>query len=111
MPPVQIFDYLQPAAIMQRAGEFREPRTEAVGDSVDHPEADLRAALNGVLPAIRLFGTDAKDAADRLATHRGAVLFSVLPVGPRRHEPAPGLPIGEQRRSELADGLHVELAG
>ena len=41
----------------------------------------------------------------------GAVLLRVLAVGPRGHEPAPRLAVGEQRRGELADGLHVERAG
>src|SRR5262249_13638748 len=40
--------------------------------------------------------------------HRGAVLLGVLSGGPGGHQPGPGLAVGEQRRGELADRLHVE---
>src|SRR5207247_11478928 len=53
---------------------------------------------------------DAEYAADRLAAERRAVLLRVLAVRPRRHQAATGLPVGEQRRRQLADRFHVERA-
>ena len=111
VPAVEVLDDAEPAAVAEHAGELGEPGPQAVGDPVGEPDADLRLALHRVLPAVRLLDAHAEDAPDRLAAHRGAVLLGGLAVGPRGHEPAPRLAVGEQRRGELADGLHVERAG
>ena len=105
------FHRLQPALVVQHAGELGEPRPQPVGDAVGHPEADLRLALHAVLPAIRLLDADAEDADDGLAAHGGAEFLAVLPVRPRRGQPAAGLPVGDQRGRQLADPLHVQRTG
>ena len=67
VPVVDALDDRQPAAVVEHAGELRDPRAHAVGGAFGHPEPDLGLALHRVLPAIRLFDADAEDAADRLA--------------------------------------------
>ena len=95
---------------MQHAGELGEPRPQAVGDAIRHPEANLGFALDAVLPPIRLLDADAEDADDGFAAHGGAEFLAVLPVGPRGGQPAPSLPVGDERRRKLADALHVQRA-
>ncbi len=60
-------------------------------------------ALHRILPAVRLLHAHAEDAADRLVAHRGAVLLGVLAVGPRSHQPAARLAVGEQDGRQRAD--------
>ena len=108
---VQILHRLEPAWVVQHAGELGEPGTQPVGDAVGHPQANLGLALDAVLPAVGLLDTDAEDADDRLAAHGGAKFLAVLAVGPRRRESAAGLAVGEQRGGELADALHVQRTG
>ena len=109
MPPVQILHHRQPALVMQRARELREPRPRSLRDPVDRPQPHLRPALHRVLPAIRLLHPHAEDPADRLPPHRRAVLLAVLPVSPHRRQPAARLAVGEQNRRQLADRLHVQI--
>ena len=109
VPAVDVFHHFQPAVVVQRAGELREPRAEPVGDPVGHPDADLGVALDRVLPAIRLLDSDAEDPHDRLAAERGAVLLAVLPVAPGRGQAAPRLAVREERVGQLSDRLHVEV--
>ena len=68
------------------------------------------AVLHRILPAVRLFDAHAEDAADRLASHGGAIFLAVLPVGPGSHQAAARLAVGEQRGRQFADALHVQFA-
>jgi hypothetical protein len=81
-----------------------------MGDPVNHPEPNLIAALDGVFPTVRLFNAYAEDAGDGLAAKRRAVFLAVFAIRPGRRQPAPGLAIGEERRRQFPDGLHVEIA-
>src|SRR5581483_7968628 len=91
MPAVHFLHCVQPATVDDLAVEFRKPGPQIVRDSVDHPEPDLVTILHGILPAIRLFKAHAEDAYDGFAAHGRAILFPVLPVGPRRHYSSSGL--------------------
>ena len=62
MPAVEVLDDAEPAPIAERAGELGEPGPQAVGDPVGDPDADLRLALDRVLPAVRLLHAHAEDA-------------------------------------------------
>ena len=107
-PAVEFLDRFQPARIVDAAGEFREPRAQAVRDAVERPEAKLRGALHRIFPAVGLLQPDAENAHDRLAAHRRAKFLSLLPVAPRHGDAAARLMVGHQRRREFADALHVE---
>src|SRR5882724_7932994 len=96
MPPINVLDDLQPTRVVNSTGKFREPRTQAVGDSVKRPDANLSVALDRVLPPIRLFQSDAENSHNRFAAHCGAKFLSVLSAGPRRSYPAAGLPVSDQ---------------
>src|SRR6185295_6730927 len=109
MPGVELFHHRQPAAIDRLRIELGEPGPQSLRDSIGHPETNFIAALYGVLPPLRFLDPDTKDAAHRFAAHGGAELLAVFPVGPWRHNASPGLAVGEQSRSPLADGLHVQL--
>src|SRR5438094_10675 len=65
VPRVDPLDDIEPAFVVQRAREFGEPRTQAVGRPVSDPDAHLGLALHRVLPAIRFLNADAENAADR----------------------------------------------
>ena len=108
VPAVNVLDHPQPARIVQRAAEFAEPRTQAIGDSVQDPNANLGVALHAVLPALRFFDADAEQADDGFATHGGAKFLAVFSIGPRRHDAAPGLAVGYQHGSQFANGFHVQ---
>src|SRR5215475_924783 len=110
MPSVQVLNHFEPAVINHLAVEFREPGPEIMRDPVNHPEPYLVAALDGVFPAVRLFHTNAENADDGLATQRRAVFLPVLAIRPGRHKAAPRLAVREERRRQLSDGLHVEIA-
>src|SRR5205085_2207728 len=71
-PHIKILDWLEPARVVDAAGEFREPRPQSVRDAVDRPEANLGGVLHRILPAIRLLEPDAENSDDRFAAHRGA---------------------------------------
>src|SRR5208282_3062592 len=75
-----------------------------------HPEADFRPRLHRILPAVRLFHSDAEQRANRLRAHGGAVFLSVLAVRPWGGEAAARLAVGKYHWRKFADGLHVELA-
>src|SRR5262249_23043042 len=111
VPAVEVLDDAEPALVAEHAAEFGEPRSQAIGDPVGEPDADFRLTLYRVFPAVRLLDSHAENTPDGLVAHHGAVLLRGLAVGPRRHEPTPRLAVGEQRRGQLADGLHVERAG
>ena len=83
---VEVLDRLQPALVVQRSAELREPRPHPVGDQVGHPQPDLRRVLHRVLPAVRLLDADAEEADDRFGAERRPVLLGVHPDGPRRHQ-------------------------
>jgi hypothetical protein len=109
-PRVDLLDRLQPAGVVEGAGELREPGPHAVGQEVGDPEADLVPVLHRVLPSIGLFDSDAEEARDGLAAQRGTVLLGVHPDGPGGHEAAARLAIGRHHRREVADPLHVQAA-
>ena len=46
VPVVDALDHRQPAAIVQDAGELRDPGPRAVGGSFRDPQPDLRLALD-----------------------------------------------------------------
>ena len=75
----------------------------SVGDSVERPQPDFRAALNRILPPVSLFHADAEDAADGLRAHGRAVLLGVLPISPWRHQAAARLAVGEEDGRQFAD--------
>src|SRR5262245_45191278 len=110
MPSVQVLNHFEPAVINHFAVELREPGPEIMGDPVNHPEPYFVAALDGVFPAVRLFHAHAEDAGDGLAAQRRAVFLAVLAIHPGRHKAAPRLAIREERRRQLPDGLHIEIA-
>ncbi len=110
MPVVDVFHRLEPAPVVERAAELGEPRAQAVGDAVGHPDANLLRALHRILPAVGLLHSHAENAPDGLAAEGGAVLLAVLAVGPGGHQAAAGLAVGKQRGRQLADGLHVQVA-
>src|SRR4030095_7463865 len=56
------------------------------------------------------FNADAENADDGLAAKRRAVFLTVLAIRPRRHKAAPRLAARAERRRQLSDGLHVEIA-
>ncbi|HUS07024.1 MAG TPA: hypothetical protein VMZ52_12030, partial [Bryobacteraceae bacterium] len=58
---------------------FRKPRPQAVGDSVNHPNFELFRVLHGVLPPVRLLHAHAENSSDGLAAEGGAVLLCILP--------------------------------
>src|SRR6202790_2790149 len=111
VPIVELFHDGQPTLVVQSAGEFGEPGAQIVGDSVDGPEADFFGILDRVLPAIRLFYSDAEDSHYGLVAHGGPEFFAVLPVFPGWRKTASRLPVGKEGGREYADALHVELAG
>src|SRR5712692_4743935 len=88
---VEVLYRFKPALVVQDTGKLGEPGTQAVGDAVGHPQADLRLALYAVLPPIRLLDADAEDADDGFSAHGCAEFLPVLPIGPRRREPTAGL--------------------
>ena len=110
MPLVDLLNHRHPARVDHLAVELREPWPQVVRDAVRDPEADLVIALDGVLPAVLVLEAHAEDADDGLAAHRCAILLAVLAVCPRRHQAGPALAVGEERRSQFADGLHIEFA-
>src|SRR5262245_39853244 len=110
MPSVQVLDHFEPAVINHFAVELREPGPEIMRDPVNHPEPNLVAALDGIFPTVRLFNAYAEDACDGLAAQRRAVFLAVFAIRPGKRQPAPGLAIGEERRRQLSDGLHIEIA-
>ena len=65
VPLVDTLDHGKPAPVVQHTGELRHPRAHPVRGAFRHPEPHFGFALHGVLPAIRLFESDAEDPADR----------------------------------------------
>jgi len=80
MPVVDALDDRHPAAVVQHAGELRDPRPHPVRRALGHPQLHLRLALNRVLPAIRFFEADAEDPPPRAAAHDRAELLRAAPV-------------------------------
>src|SRR5205809_1118842 len=64
MPVVNLLHHLQPAVVVKSSRKLCEPRAQVVGDAVRYPDSDLRIALDGVLPSIRLFDSNAEDSDD-----------------------------------------------
>src|SRR5579885_2057785 len=110
MPVIEFLDNRKPPAVNRLRVELREPRPQTVRDAIYNPKPDFLSVLHGILPAVLVFDSDAKDAHDRLPPERGAIFFAVLAVGPRRRDSVPALPIGKQCRRNLGDRLHVEFA-
>ncbi len=100
---VEVLDRLQPALVVQRSAELREPRPHPVGDQVGHPQPDLRRVLHRVLPAVRLLDADAEEAGHRFGAERRPVLLGVHPDGPRRHQARTRLAVGRQHRRQAAN--------
>ena len=108
---VEVFDWFEPALVVQHTGELGEPWTQVVGHPLGNPQPYLRFALDAILPAIRLFHADAEDADDGFAAHGGAEFLPVLAVGPRRGQAAACLPVGDEHGGKFADALHVQVTG
>src|SRR5215831_14043716 len=87
-----------------------EPWPQTIGDAVQHPYPRLIPVLHRIRPAMRCHDAHVEDAANRLVAQGRAILFAVLAIGPRSHRAATSLPVGEERRSEFADDLHIEPA-
>src|SRR5438094_284423 len=96
-----------PAAIVQDAGELRDPGPRAVGGSLRDPQPDLRLALDRILPSIGFLEPHAEDPADRPPSHHGSVFLGAAAVRPRWGDAAARLVIGELNRRQLARRLHV----
>ena len=108
VPGENVLDHFEPAGIVEHAAEFAEPRTQAIGDAVQCPDANFRGALDAVLPTVRFFQPDAEQADNRLAPHGGAIFLAVFAIGPRKSDTAAGLAIGHQHRRQFADLPHVK---
>src|SRR5262245_6507534 len=87
-----------------------EPRSQTIGDAVQHPYPCLIPVLHRIRPAMWCHDAHVEYAADRLAAQGRAILLAVLAVGPWRHRAATSLPVGEERRSKFADDPHIEPA-
>ena len=107
VPQVDALDDGEPATVVQRAGELREPGAHAVGGSLGDPEPDLGLALHRVLPPIRLLEAHAEDPAHGPPPHHGAVLLAVTAVRPGRRHAAARLRIGELDLRKLVGRLQV----
>src|SRR5262249_31776413 len=110
MPPIEILNHSQPAPIVEAPRHLVEPRPCSIGDPVEDPYARLGAVLHRIGPAMGRDDPHMKDPPDGLSPECGTILLAVLTIGPGRHDPAPPLAVGEQRRRQLADRLHVQPA-
>ena len=95
MPIENVTDHRHPTFIQRLGVELGEPGPQPVGNAVVCPKADLSIGLHRIFPTVRFFNTDAKNASNRLAAHRGTIFLSVLAVGPRGHGSTARLLIGE----------------
>src|SRR4051812_44900008 len=105
MPVVNAFDDGQPSAVVQHTGELRHPGAPAIRRSFSNPQPYLWFALHRVLPAIRLFETDAEDSANRTPSHNRSIFLRATAVRPWRCDAAARLVIGELNRRQLPRGL------
>ena len=100
-PEIDLFDAVEPALVVERGGEFAEPGTHAVGDGVEHPDANFGVAVDAVLPAVGLFEADAEEADDGLVAHGGAILLGGFAHEPRGLETAASLTVGDEHGSAI----------
>src|SRR5207253_565623 len=86
VPVVDVLHNWQPALINRLRVELGEPETQALGCAIRHPHPDFIATLDGVLPPVRFFQSDAEDTGNRFASQRSSILLAVLAVRPRWHQ-------------------------
>jgi hypothetical protein len=64
MPTEEFLYYGHPATVDRLGVELREPRAQAVGNSIHNPQTDFIAILHRILPAVLVFKPYAEDAGD-----------------------------------------------
>src|SRR3954466_14342211 len=107
VPVIDALDHRQPAPVVKRARELRDPWAHAVGGAFRDPQSNLRLALHGVLPAVRLLEAHAEDPSDGPPPHDRPQFLRALAIGPRRGEAMPRLVVRELDVRDLARGLEV----
>src|SRR5215471_12398615 len=107
-PVIDLFYNLEPARVIKHTAEFAEPGTHAVGNSIEHPNANFGIALHAVFPAIRFFQTNTEQSGNRFAPHRSSVFLCILSVQPGSGQTSSGLTICSQQGRQLTDLPHVE---
>src|SRR5450631_814076 len=84
VPLEDLFHDREPALVVRLRVELCEGRTKILRHAIGHPEPDLVAALNGILPAVLIFKADAEDPCDRFSSHGGTELLGAFAAGPGR---------------------------
>ena len=109
-PEKEVFDFREPALVVEGSGEFAAPRNHAVGDGFEGPDADFGVGGDAVFPAMAVFDADAEEADAGLgAAEEAAVFAGGFADEPGGGETAAALAVGGEEGDATAevDGIDV----